>query len=195
MCSHLLALHKRLPNAARDLAMSRKLKLVLASSVGSGKSGLTRKLANRVELATKTNTAARQNEFLARRQRLRMKCQRQKRSVRFWRKPVSEWAQKFHHLKENNIMDIAATLEQCLDDEEEVILADGFEEAFMGIARQFGKPFAVYSFEKCLEILQREMTEEDAIEYFYYNVEGAWVGENTPAFMSWADPEDAISED
>jgi hypothetical protein len=39
------------------------------------------------------------------------------------------------------------------------------------------------------------MTEEDAIEYFYYNVEGAWVGENTPAFMSWADPEDAISED
>lgn len=92
-------------------------------------------------------------------------------------------------------MDIESTLEQCLDDEEEVILADGFEEAFMGIARQFGKPFAVYSFEKCLEILQREMTEEDAIEYFYYNVEGAWVGENTPAFMSWADPEDAILED
>jgi len=96
------------------------------------------------------------------------------------------------HIILDKDMDIEKTVEQCLDYEEEIVLADGFEEAFMGIARQFGKPFAVYNFEKCIEILSREMTEDDALEYFYYNVEGAWVGKNTPAFMSWADPDDEI---
>jgi hypothetical protein len=27
------------------------------------------------------------------------------------------------------------------------------------------------------------MSEEEAEEYFQYNVEGAWVGENTPIFL------------
>jgi hypothetical protein len=82
---------------------------------------------------------------------------------------------------------IKAAVEQCLGDEEEILLATGFEDAFMGIARQFGRPFAVYNFEKCLEILEQDMAPDDAIEYFYYNVEGAYVGENTPAFLSWGD--------
>jgi hypothetical protein len=82
---------------------------------------------------------------------------------------------------------IKITIEQCLVDHEQIILADGFEEAFMGIARQFGKPFAVYNFEKCLQILEREMTEEEAIEHFYFNVAEAYVGEQTPAFLSWGD--------
>jgi hypothetical protein len=82
---------------------------------------------------------------------------------------------------------IKITMEQCLADHEQIILADGFEEAFMGIARQFGKPFAVYNFEKCLQILEREMTEEEAIEHFYFNVAEAYVGEQTPAFLSWGD--------
>jgi hypothetical protein len=82
---------------------------------------------------------------------------------------------------------IKAAVEQCLGDDEEILLATGFEEAFMGIARQFGRPFAVYNFEKCLEILEQDMASEEAIEYFYFNVEGAYVGENTPAFLSWPD--------
>jgi len=82
---------------------------------------------------------------------------------------------------------IKAAVEQCLGDDEEILLATGFEEAFMGIARQFGRPFAVYNFEKCLEILEQDMASEEAIEYFYFNVEGAHVGENTPAFLSWPD--------
>ena len=34
------------------------------------------------------------------------------------------------------------------------------------------------------------MTEEDAVEYFDYNVQGAWVGEGTPIFLydeRWSD--------
>ena len=72
-----------------------------------------------------------------------------------------------------------------LADDEEITLADGFEDAFLGIARQFGKPFALYDREKCIDILVNRdgMSHEEAEEYFQFNVEGAWVGESTPAFL------------
>jgi hypothetical protein len=72
-----------------------------------------------------------------------------------------------------------------LADDEEITLADGFEDAFLGVARQFGKPFAIYDREKCIDILVNRdgMSHEEAEEYFQFNVEGAWVGENTPAFL------------
>jgi len=80
-----------------------------------------------------------------------------------------------------NIQEI---LENCLHDDETVLLADGFEDAFVGIGRQFGKPMAVYNKLKCIESLIKEgMSEEEAEEYFSFNVEGAYVGENTPIFL------------
>ena len=80
-----------------------------------------------------------------------------------------------------NIQEI---LENCLHDDETVLLADGFEDAFVGIGRQFGKPMAVYNKLKCIESLIKEgMDEEEAEEYFSFNVEGAYVGENTPIFL------------
>lgn len=81
----------------------------------------------------------------------------------------------------NNIREV---LQKILGEDEEVILADGLEEAFIGIARQFGKPFAVYSKAKTLEVMMsHDMTEEEALEFFTFNVEGAFVGDHTPAFM------------
>jgi hypothetical protein len=80
-------------------------------------------------------------------------------------------------------MDIKEAIEEFLSEDEEILLADGFEGAFVGIARQFNKPFAVYSYDKCIQILEESMDIEEAVEYFSYNVEGAWVGENTPAFI------------
>lgn len=80
-----------------------------------------------------------------------------------------------------NIQEI---LENCLHDDETVLLADGFEDAFIGIGRQFGKAFAVYNRFQCIELLIKEgMSEEEAEEYFSFNVEGAYVGENTPIFL------------
>jgi hypothetical protein len=38
----------------------------------------------------------------------------------------------------------------------------------------------IYSKNKCIEILCRDMNEEDANEYFEYNVKAAYVGEKTP---------------
>lgn len=68
-------------------------------------------------------------------------------------------------------------------DEEEIALADGFADAFLGIGRQFGKPIAVYSRRKCIEILMRDMDEEQAEEYFEFNLAGAWIGETTPIYL------------
>jgi len=71
-------------------------------------------------------------------------------------------------------------------EDNEIILADGFEDAYMGLARQFTKtPLALYDRNKCIDILVNRdgMSEEEAEEYFQYNVEGAWVGDNTPMFL------------
>jgi len=37
--------------------------------------------------------------------------------------------------------------------------------------------------EKCIEILMEDMSEEEAEEYFEFNVQGSYVGETTPAFI------------
>ena len=58
---------------------------------------------------------------------------------------------------------------------EDLLLADGFEDAFLGIGQQFNKQFAIYDKERCLQILvERDgMTPEEATEYFSFNVTGA----------------------
>ena len=64
-----------------------------------------------------------------------------------------------------------------------MLLAEGFEKAFLGTGRQFNKEIAVYNYNKCIEILAEDMGYEDAVEYFEYNVVGAYVGEETPIFL------------
>src|SRR5262249_31715584 len=73
------------------------------------------------------------------------------------------------------------------DFNEEALLADGFEDAFVGVGQRCSQvSIAVYDTDKCIEILmQRDgMTEEDAIEFFEFNTLGAWAGEGTPMFLS-----------
>jgi len=70
---------------------------------------------------------------------------------------------------------------------DDVLLADGFEEAFIGMCTRFGmEPVAAYDRDKCLEVLvQRDgMSYEEAVEYFDFNVIGAWVGDQTPVFLT-----------
>ena len=77
-------------------------------------------------------------------------------------------------------------LGELMDVEEPIMLADGFEEAFVGVARQFNKPIAVYHRGKCINILMKQgMTEDEAEEFFSFNVEGSYVGEQTPAYLDW----------
>ena len=70
--------------------------------------------------------------------------------------------------------------------------ADGFDEAIVGIVRQFNQPTkVVYDYGKCLKILEKRdgMTLEEAIEYMEFNVVGAYVGEDTPAWLISGDKE------
>ena len=68
----------------------------------------------------------------------------------------------------------------------EALFADGFEDALVGYVEIFNRLIAVYDRERCISILvERDgMTEEEAEEYFSFNVTGAYVGENTPAFIT-----------
>jgi len=68
----------------------------------------------------------------------------------------------------------------------EALLADGFEEAYIGHGCQHGSPIvAIYDAGKCVEILgQREgWSWEEAQEYFEFNVRCAYVGVGTPIFL------------
>jgi hypothetical protein len=76
-------------------------------------------------------------------------------------------------------------LEALGEENPDALLADGFEEAFIGICRRFSlPPLAAYSIEKCLEIIMKDgATYEEAAEHFSFNVIGSWVGEGTPVFI------------
>ncbi len=70
--------------------------------------------------------------------------------------------------------------------DEEIMLMDGFEEAFIGFSKRCGQPtLATYSYEKMLQVLieRDEMDIEEADEYIMYNCEGAWMGELTPIIL------------
>jgi hypothetical protein len=78
-----------------------------------------------------------------------------------------------------------------------ILLADGLEDAFVGVCERFGfaEPVAAYDREKCIEILMRDgCTHEEAEEYFYFNTIGAWVGEQTPVFVRMVTLKTVIEE-
>lgn len=68
----------------------------------------------------------------------------------------------------------------------ECLLADGFEDALIGYAEVFSKVIAVYDRAHCIQILMKRdgMTEDEAEDFFCFNVTGSYVGEYTPAFLT-----------
>ena len=76
---------------------------------------------------------------------------------------------------------------------EEALMADGFDEAIIGMCERVGNPVVAYDIARCIEILAQEFEREkdpvldiygEAEDYFSYNVSGAYVGENTPIFIT-----------
>ena len=70
---------------------------------------------------------------------------------------------------------------------EEALIMDGFDDCVVGILERFGidQPIVVYDREKVIaKLMDRDgMTHEEALEFYYFNQVGAWVGEKTPAFL------------
>ena len=64
-----------------------------------------------------------------------------------------------------------------------------FEDAILGVANSFGaSPVIAYDYEKMIGILERQFEEEDdpwisAIEWFEFNIIGAYMGEGTPIYI------------
>jgi hypothetical protein len=80
----------------------------------------------------------------------------------------------------------------------DAILADGYEDAIIGIGGQHGSnTVVIYDREKCIEILANQFAQEEdcedpwleAADYFGYNTECAYVGENTPIFLQRVESE------
>lgn len=76
--------------------------------------------------------------------------------------------------------------EDLAEIDENILCADGFDEALIGYVERIGQPaIALYDRDKCIQILIDEgLTEEEALEHFEHNVIGSWVGEYTPAFAT-----------
>ena len=75
--------------------------------------------------------------------------------------------------------------DEIAEGNEDMLFADGFDDALIGHVERAGTPtIACYDRDRCIEILANDMSYEDALEYFYFNIVGAYVGENTPCFLT-----------
>lgn len=90
-------------------------------------------------------------------------------------------------------MNEKAIKEEIADINPEALFIDGFDgdkdglnEALIGFGSRCGmNDVAIYSVEKIIEtlIIKYDMEEDDAQDWYDYNIEGAFLGENTPIFV------------
>jgi len=73
-----------------------------------------------------------------------------------------------------------------------MLVANGMDEAVVGYIQRMNEPMVVvYCRDKCIDVIKRDgkMNEEEAEEFFEYNVAGAYVGNQTPAYLHRANIE------
>jgi len=67
----------------------------------------------------------------------------------------------------------------------ELLIMDGYDDCVEGIVERFGmNPIVCYDKEKVLNKLRKDMSEEEAYEWFEFNQIGAWLGDATPCFLT-----------
>jgi hypothetical protein len=80
------------------------------------------------------------------------------------------------------------TREECVEScgDEDLLFADGFDDAIIGTASRNGEILVVYDEWLCLETLMTRdgMNLDGAREFFDFNVAGSWVGAKTPLFVN-----------
>ena len=64
-----------------------------------------------------------------------------------------------------------------------ILLADGYDECLIGLAFRVGELVALYSAEAVIDKLAEDMPYDDAVDYFEFNIAGAYMGEKTPVFF------------
>lgn len=73
-----------------------------------------------------------------------------------------------------------------------ILLADGLEDGFIGLAERDGVQVAVYGITSCIiaMINTNKWSLEEAEEYFYFNTLNAYVGEYSPLFINEMHPDE-----
>jgi hypothetical protein len=78
------------------------------------------------------------------------------------------------------------TPEEIAEYNEDALILEGFDEAIIGLAERINLgPVVAYDVNKIYEILMNKhnMSYEEAIEYFNFNIIGAWMGDFTPVYI------------
>lgn len=81
--------------------------------------------------------------------------------------------------------DIREKLSEAYGDD--LLFMDGpeFDEAILGVAeRAGGEAVVAYDVVRVLAVLERDMSYEEAVEYFDFNISCAYVGEKTPVYIN-----------
>ena len=74
-------------------------------------------------------------------------------------------------------------------------LPNEFDSAVLGTSQRIGmEDCIVYDVNEVLLILMQDMSEEDALEHFDYNIAGSYVGATTPIFV-WPKTMKEIEDD
>lgn len=66
-----------------------------------------------------------------------------------------------------------------------MVYPTGFEDCIVGVGERYGgPPVAVLDVAKMVAKMEKDgMTHEEALEYFEYNILGAYMGEESPVYM------------
>ena len=90
--------------------------------------------------------------------------------------------QKSNKSNKSNKIDTVDIIKEYNSD---ALLADGFNDAIIGMCHQFDRPPVVaYDFEKVIFILMKDkMSREEAIEFWEYNMVGAGMGDNNCVYI------------
>lgn len=67
-----------------------------------------------------------------------------------------------------------------------ILTADGYDDCIMGLTFREDELVALYSANCIIDKLAQDMPEDEAAEYFGYNIEGAYMGVKTPLYI-WCD--------
>lgn len=67
---------------------------------------------------------------------------------------------------------------------ENAVVLDGFDDCIIGVAEIFGDEGRItYSVKKIIQKLMQDMSQDDAYEYYYYNMVGGYFAEQNPVFL------------
>lgn len=72
------------------------------------------------------------------------------------------------------------------DCDEPLLFLEGHDSAIMGVTERGGVVLVVYDSGKVLRRLRKRdgMSKDEADEFFAYNIEGTWMGAQTPIFLT-----------